>query len=119
LGQIRVLYTTAGARDQQVKALLMQWPPTHYEAYQKAYGGLLSKQLIQDGGAQSFKITDAGLRAIGVAAPPRAQPTVLEKPRAIPQVAGQPIGARPAETARSGIRGALSRLVSGLLRQRI
>jgi hypothetical protein len=116
LGQIRVLYSTAGGRDQQVKALLMQWPPTHYEAYQRAYGNLVAKQLIQDADAQSFRITDAGLKAIGVSAPrPRVQLTVVEKPQAMPQVAAQP----PAKAMkRSGVRGAFSRLVTGLLRQR-
>ncbi len=65
LAQIRALYATAGARDQQLKALHMQWTPSHYEAYQEAFGGLRSKQLVADVGAQSFRITDAGLRAIG------------------------------------------------------
>ncbi len=45
LAQIRVLYATAGARDQQIKALQMQWTPSHYGAYQEAFGGLLAKQL--------------------------------------------------------------------------
>jgi hypothetical protein len=117
LGQIRVLYATAGARDQQVKALLMQWPPTHYEAYQRAYGNLVAKQLIQDAGAQSFRITDAGLKAIGVAAPrPRVQLTAVDKPQAVPQVAAQP---QAKAIKRSGVRGAFSRLMTGLLRQRI
>jgi hypothetical protein len=116
LGQIRVLYSTAGARDQQVKALLMQWPPTHFEAYQKAYGSLVARQLIEDAGAQSFRITDAGLKAIGVAAPrPRVQLTVVEKPRTMPPVA-QAAGQPQANAKRSGVRGAFSRLVRGLLR---
>ena len=107
LGQIRVLYSSAGARDQQVKALLMQWPPTHYEAYRRAYGGLLAKALIQDAGAQSFRITDAGLRAIGVAMP---RPTVqisrpVEKRQASVETR------QPAKPKRS----AFSRLVTGLL----
>jgi hypothetical protein len=113
LAQIRVLYSTAGGRDQQVKALLMQWPPTHHDAYQKAYGSLLARQLIEDAGAQSFRITDTGLRAIGVAAPrPPVQLSVVEKPRAAPQQ----ISPQPTKPERSGVRGAFSRLVSGLLR---
>lgn len=116
LAQIRVLYSTAGARDQQVKALLMQWPPTQFEAYQRAYGGLRAKALIQDAGAQLFRITDAGLRAIGVAPPrPRVQLTVVEKPQVVPQVAAQP---QAKVMKRSGVRGAFSRLMTGLLRQR-
>lgn len=76
LAQIRVLYSAAAAREQQLKALMMQWPPIHCQAYQKAYGALLAKELIQDVGTQVFRITDAGLRAIGVStvAQPRPQP---------------------------------------------
>ena len=36
LAQIRVLYKEAG-RDQQTKALTMQWPQTHYETYAAGY----------------------------------------------------------------------------------
>jgi hypothetical protein len=68
LGQIRVLYATAAQRDQPMKALFMQWTPTHYETYKAAYAGLVAKRLIQEAGAQLFRITDAGLTAIGVAA---------------------------------------------------
>lgn len=82
LAQIRVLYKIAGERDQQVKALHMQWTPSHYDAYEEAFGGLLSKQLVEDAGAQSFRITDAGLKAIGVAtsrpAPQAAVPQVQD-----------------------------------------
>lgn len=86
LGQIRVLYSAASAREQQLKALMMQWPPIHCEAYKRAYGGLLAKALIQDLGAQEFRITDAGLKEIGVttAAQPRPQRPVVERPA--PQV---------------------------------
>lgn len=89
LGQIRVLYSAASGRDQQLKALMMQWPPVHCEAYQKAYGTLLAKQLIQDLGAQVFRITDAGLREIGVStvAQPRLQPRPIAEVRPAPQVA--------------------------------
>ena len=73
LGQMRVLYQTAG-RAQQLKALTSQWPPTHYETYRTAFAGLVAKKLIQDGGAQTFTITDVGLRALGVTPPqPRAE----------------------------------------------
>jgi hypothetical protein len=46
LAQIRVLYSIAGKRDQQPKALQMQWTPSHFDAYQKAFGGLLAKLLV-------------------------------------------------------------------------
>jgi hypothetical protein len=117
LGQIRVLYSTAGARDQQVKALLMQWPPTHYEAYQRAYGSLVARQLIEDAGTQSFRITDAGLKAIGVAAPrPRVQVAAVAERRVIPQVAAQDVSQRQAKEKRSGVGSTFSRLMRGLLR---
>ena len=41
-----------------LKALQMQWTPSHYEAYQRAFGSLLEKQLVEDAGVQSFRITD-------------------------------------------------------------
>jgi hypothetical protein len=69
LAQIRVLYKIARERDQQLKALQMQWTPSHYDAYQRAFGGLLEKQLVEDAGVQSFSITDSGLRTIGISAP--------------------------------------------------
>ena len=68
LGQIRVLYENAPRRDHPLKALTMQWPPLHYDAYKSGYAGLLAKRLIKDGDAHSFKITDAGLKFMGVAA---------------------------------------------------
>jgi hypothetical protein len=93
LGQIRVLYSAAAARDQQLKALMMQWPPVHCDAYRKAYGGLLAKALIQDVGAQVFRITDAGLKEIGVStvAQPRPQPRpVVEMRPAAPAAMVKP-----------------------------
>ena len=111
LAQIRVLYSAASAREQQLKALMMQWPPIHCEAYNKAYGGLLAKELIQDLGAQLFRITDAGLKAIGVTtvAQPRLQPRPVAEVRPVPQVSCHKV-AKP--------RNLLSRFVSGLLRPR-
>jgi len=75
LKQIRALYATEARREHQLKALMMQWPPIHHESYQRAYGGLLAKLLIQDVDAQVFRLTEAGLSAIGVALP---------KPRPLP-----------------------------------
>lgn len=113
LGQIRVLYSNAGARDQQVKALLMQWPPTHYEAYQRAYGSLVARQLIQDADAQSFRITDAGLRAIGASIPRASVQVSVPKPAAAPRVDTKVVSQAKAKRA-----GVLTRLMSGLLGQR-
>lgn len=67
LGQIRALYATEARQEHQLKALMMQWPPIHHAAYKRAYGGLLAKLLIQDVDAQVFRLTEAGLSAIGVA----------------------------------------------------
>lgn len=64
LAQIRALYKVSG-REQLLKALLSQWPPTHHGAYGSAYAGLVAKRLIDQTSAQGFRITDAGLTAIG------------------------------------------------------
>jgi hypothetical protein len=102
LGQMRVLYQTAG-REQQVKALTSQWPPTHFETYRTAFAGLAAKQLIQDRGAQTFTITDAGLRALGVTPPaPRVE---------TPQPVRRTEAPAPASKPRAG---GLRRLVKGL-----
>jgi hypothetical protein len=88
LGQIRMLYAASARTDQQMKALTMQWTPTHHDTYRKAYGALVARALIRDTGGQAFTITDAGLRAIGVTAPkPQPQPARVAQIRAVPQVA--------------------------------
>ncbi len=99
LNQIRVLYASSSRTDQQMKALTMQWAPTHHESYRKAYGALIEKQLIDDAGTQIFRITEAGLRAIGVTVP-RPQHVV---PRlAVPQPAAQS-APLPAPRRRGGL----------------
>ena len=114
LGQIRVLYSHAAQRDQQVKALMLQWPPTHHETYKSAFGRLLAKQLIQRTGGEVFRISDTGLAAIGVAVrkpQPQARPIIQQRPL-------RPNIGQQAPKAHSGIRGALSRFAAGLLRAR-
>jgi hypothetical protein len=97
LAQMRHLYTAAG-RDQQIKALTNQWPPTHHESYRKAYAELVAKQLIHDRHGQSFRITDAGLKALGVTPviPPSPSPRAVAAPvrqvRAVPQAKPQTPG---------------------------
>lgn len=86
LAQMRHLYTAAG-RDQHIKALTNQWPPTHHETYRKAYAELVAKQLIHDTHGQSFRITDAGLKALGIT------PVIPPSPSPSPRVAAAP--ARP------------------------
>jgi len=109
LGQIRVLYASSARTDQQMKALTMQWTPTHYESYRKAYGALIAKRLIDDDGSQVFRITDAGLRAIGVAPRPQLQSAA---PAAVAQSVPMPQHANPKPR-----RGLLRRAL-GLLRGR-
>jgi hypothetical protein len=116
LAQIRVLYYNAAKREQQVKALLGLWPPTHYETYRSAFAGLVAKQLISDNGSQLFRITDAGLKTMGIPVPQPATRQLAQ--RAAIQQGNRP----PAATKRplklvTGIRGALSRL--GFLRSRV
>lgn len=80
LTQIRVLYYASG-RDQHVRALSGLWLPAHYDTYRNAYAGLVAKQLIQDVSAQMFKITDLGLKAMGIkSAAPRAEPSSTDVP---------------------------------------
>ncbi len=110
LGQIRVLYATEARRDHQLKALMMQWPPIHHEAYKRAYGGLLAKLLIQDVDAQIFRITETGLGAIGVAVP---RTHVQPQPRPVEHKPSPPVP--PADTGKRQV-GALSRLLGALRR---
>lgn len=112
LGQVRVLYSHAAQRDQQVKALMLQWPPTHYETYKSAFGGLVMKQLIQRTGGEVFRITDAGLTAIGVAVP-KPQPQAR---RGNPHAPLKRDIGEQGTKVRSGVSGAISRLAAGLLR---
>jgi hypothetical protein len=92
LGQMRVLYQTAG-REPQVKGLTSQWPPTHYETYRSAFAALVAKKLVQDSNAQTFKITDAGLKVLGVNPPqPRTQ-----APQPVRRVETPPAPGKPRE----------------------
>jgi len=116
LAQIRVLYYNAAKREQQVKAVLGLWPPTHYETYRAAFGGLVAKQLISENGSQLFRITDAGLEAMGLAVPQPAVRQLAPRP-AIQQANCPPPAMTPPPKPATGIRGALSRL--GLLRPRV
>lgn len=111
LGQIRVLYSSESRREHQIKALMMQWPPIHHEAYKRAYGGLLAKLLIQDVDAQVFRITETGLGAIGVTVPRTlAQPL----PRRVDERKPSP-PIPPADKRKREV-GALSRLLGALRR---
>ena len=79
--QIRQLQASSGAREQQVKTLMTQWPAGHRETYTKAFQALIAKGLIQHDGGQTFLITDAGLGRIGAAIPkPQREPAVKIAP---------------------------------------
>jgi len=105
-----------------LKALQMQRTPSHYEAYQRAFGSLLEKQLVEDAGVQSFSITDSGLRTIGISAPrPVVHAVVVEERRAMSQEPAPKVqDAREQKDAAKKVsaRSAFSRLVLGLLGQR-
>ena len=109
LGQIRVLYAAEARRDHQMKALMMQWPPTHHEAYKRAFAGLVEKVLVEGAGAQGFRITESGLSAIGVALP-------KQQPQPQPRRVDQPGSAQPASSPDTGKRkaGLVSRWLGAL-----
>lgn len=117
LGQVRVLYSQSLQRDQEVKALVLQWPPTHYETYKSAFGGLLDKRMIERTGGEVFRITDTGLTAIGAAAP-KAPKAPSGAPRIIHHRPLQPDVVLRATKVPSKIRGAFSRFAAGLFRGR-
>ena len=106
LAQIRVLYKEAG-RDQQVKALTMQWPQTHYDTYRTGYAGLVEKHLLQYLDAQRFRITDLGLSALGIAAPapmPQVQAPRKEARPVVPEVY-RDLSPKPRRSVLSRLRG--------------
>src|SRR5690242_17917883 len=106
LGQIGVLYREA-AGDQLFRALIGQWPPAHYQAYSDSYARLVAKGFIQNTDAQAFKLTDMGLKALGLTRPtPRVE--------APPKVQRRAIHARPIGKVKVR-RSALSRLVRSFL----
>ena len=67
LNQLRELYANTSKRDHPLTALTRQWPPSHYQAYETVFAGLLRRELAQAANnGQAVRITDAGLRALGV-----------------------------------------------------
>jgi hypothetical protein len=91
LAQLRHLWSTTAAREQQVKVLVTQWPPTHVETYSKAFQALVTSGLIDHTGGQTFTITDAGLLAIGAEIPkPQPKPSSIAKPATVAVVQEPP-----------------------------
>ena len=67
LNQLRELYANTSKRDHPLTALTKHWPPSHYQAYESVFTGLLSRELAQAvNNGQAVRITDAGLKALGV-----------------------------------------------------
>lgn len=67
LNQLRELYANSSKRDHPLTAVTRQWPPIHYQTYESVLAGLLRKELAQAANnGQAVRITDAGLRALGV-----------------------------------------------------
>lgn len=67
LGQLRQLYSSTSRRDHPLGTITRQWPAMQVEAYRGVLGSLLSKGLVEiTGHGQSMRITDAGLRAMGL-----------------------------------------------------
>ena len=91
LMQVRVLYSADPRREQLVKALFAQWPATHYETYKGAYAGLVAKQLIRHSNAQSFSITDLGLKAMGYSPAASAAPVPAKRPNSAPETSPVPL----------------------------
>ncbi len=89
LAQLRHLWSISAVREQQVKVLTTQWPPSHVETYSKAFQTLVTSGLIEHTGGQNFTITDAGLLAIG-AEIPKPQPKPASTPKPAPVVVQEP-----------------------------
>lgn len=116
LSQIQVLYESASRREHQYKSLSMQWSALHYAAHQGGYMGLLAKRLIQNStDAQAFRITDAGLRAMGITLPavtPPIESGRIVAPKGVSRSA--PKGAGEVKVSRADTRRTTLRLVASL-----
>jgi hypothetical protein len=67
LNQLRELYANSSKRDHPLTAMTKHWPPSHYQAYESVFAGLMRKELAQAvNNGQAVRITDAGLKALGV-----------------------------------------------------
>ena len=70
LGQLRDLYAGTSRREHSLGTITGQWPPMHREAYKDVLKSLVAKRLLDAvGNGQALRITDEGLRAMGVSAP--------------------------------------------------
>lgn len=71
LRQLGDLYSSTSQREHPLEKLTGQWPAMHVEAYRGVLGSLISKNLVElDDGGRALRITDAGMRAMGMARKP-------------------------------------------------
>jgi hypothetical protein len=70
LGQLRDLYAGTSKREHSLGTITGQWPPIHHEAYKDVLKNLVAKRLlVKVGNGHALRITDEGLRTMGVGAP--------------------------------------------------
>ena len=71
LSQLRELYNSTVQREHPLGKITSQWPAMHVEAYRDVLRGLVAKKLLEPANAgQAVRITDAGMRAMGLVASP-------------------------------------------------
>lgn len=67
MSQLRDLYGSTSRREHPLGRITSQWPAMHVEAYRGVLGSLLSKNLLEIvNQGQALRITDAGMRAMGL-----------------------------------------------------
>ena len=68
LRQLGDLYVSTSRREHPLGKITSQWPAMHVEAYRGVLGSLISKNLVElDGQGRALRLTDAGMRAMGLA----------------------------------------------------
>lgn len=67
LSQLRQLYGSKSQREHPLGKIISQWPVMHVEAYTGVLRDLISKKLLEViNEGHVLRITDAGLRAMGL-----------------------------------------------------
>lgn len=116
LGQIRDLYSSTSKREHSLATVTAQWPPIHYEAYKDVLKTLVHKRLFDAvGNGHALRITDEGLRAMGVSAPVDDSTKTIDlkpfpkraEPPPRPASSSQAVRNEPAKASRGGRFGLL------------
>lgn len=95
LGQLRDLYGGTSKREHSLGTITGQWPPMHYDAYKDVLKSLVAKRLLDAiGSGHTLRITDEGLRAMGVN-PPADDSTKTIDLKPFPKREPAAIAARP------------------------